>query len=129
MLGDGTEIGAGNAGDGSGDGRTQEGQGGDANAHDGGGAGKTPGEAGWEGKSPAEAGDGRPQAAEEVSRKPQFFVKAGLDFAGAAWLRDGKYGRFISVVIDKDLSKGAKLRISPRREHAGILGAAAAIDG
>ncbi|HII39068.1 hypothetical protein COS70_02390 [Candidatus Micrarchaeota archaeon CG06_land_8_20_14_3_00_50_6] len=63
-------------------------------------------------------------AAESKGEKPQFTVRqAGADgYAGSAWKKQGKYGAYISVAIEKDVPKGATLFINPKKANPAIIG-------
>lgn len=55
--------------------------------------------------------------------KPQFTVKSKESgYVGSGWMQEGKYGRYLSVAINQDVPKGAKLFISPNKANTGLLG-------
>lgn len=67
--------------------------------------------------------EGVTDAATGARISPQFTVKSKeAGYVGSAWIRDGQYGRYLSVTINMDVPKGARLYILPNRANAGLLG-------
>ncbi|MGC8850889.1 MAG: hypothetical protein ACP5O3_01500 [Candidatus Micrarchaeia archaeon] len=64
------------------------------------------------------------QEEEATQKKPQFSVKiAGVEgYAGSGWLREGQYGKSISVITSCDIPRGSRLYINPTKSAGAILG-------
>ncbi len=58
----------------------------------------------------------------EEKKKPQFAVKMNGNYVGSAWMANGKFGRYVSVVINNEVPSGSRVNIYPTRENADILG-------
>ncbi|MFH1722275.1 MAG: hypothetical protein ABH950_06705 [Candidatus Altiarchaeota archaeon] len=58
---------------------------------------------------------------QNADKRPDFNVKAGGNFVGSAWLNQGTFGPYISVVL-KDTAKNAeRLYVYPRKGKEGML--------
>jgi hypothetical protein len=59
-----------------------------------------------------------------IGSKPQLTVRAkGVSgFVGAAWLQDGRFGKYVSVKLSQPLGKDAVIYLHPRRDCPGVLG-------
>jgi len=58
----------------------------------------------------------------EKDNEPDFNVKANGEFVGSGWLNEGKYGPYVTVIVNESLAGGTRLFLSPRRGKEGILG-------
>ncbi len=58
----------------------------------------------------------------EDKKKPQFAVKMNGNYVGSAWMADGKFGRYVSVVVNHEVPSGSRVNIYPTRENPDILG-------
>ncbi len=47
----------------------------------------------------------------KAGRKPDFSVKAGGEFVGSAWVNKNKYGKYVSVVINRPVNGGEKISL------------------
>ncbi len=61
------------------------------------------------------------RADESAERKPQLFLKYNKDVVGAAWVRQGQFGKYISLTVNKDLPAGSKVYLNPRKGFENVL--------
>lgn len=72
-----------------------------------------------------EFGETVAEEAGEKGRKPQFTVRqiGAEGYVGSAWIAKSKYGdRCISITVNADVPKGARLYVNPTKACAGIIG-------
>ena len=61
------------------------------------------------------------RADESAEKKPQLFLKQNKEVVGAAWVREGQFGKYISLKINRDLPAGSKAYLNPRKGFEGVL--------
>ncbi len=59
---------------------------------------------------------------EKKGSKPDFSVKANGEFVGSGWLNEGKYGPYVTIIVNADVAEGERLFIAPRRGRECVLG-------
>lgn len=57
----------------------------------------------------------------ESGNQPDYNVKTENEYVGSGWVKDGKYGKYLSVIINSDVKAGTSLYISQRKNAAKSL--------
>ena len=58
----------------------------------------------------------------DKDNEPDFNVKANGEFVGSGWLNEGKYGPYVTIIVNEDVAQGERLFVTPRRGKEGVLG-------